>query len=399
MKDKDIFSVILILILVTLPIGFAINSTAVIFLFVFTLYRVLFKKNKVKLSIIPILLITLYVFSFLSLIWTTDIENTKEALIRFLSYLVIPLSFIFNSDIKVDKHKIICFFLKSLVLFAIYCLVLGLIKSLKNSDISYLFYHKLSNNFKELNAIYLSAYTSFVICFLIHKKNKSKLDKIIFLLLGIFLILLSSKIIIFITFLIVLFFFVGKLKYEKVKFQRLLLVLGISLFFLMAMSNLSKRVKIEFEKTKIEEVLSKKDFGHVYLWTGSGLRAFQTKVFFEILKENEKLLLGFGLNNSQKSLNNKYKEYNLYPGFFGYNYHNQYIQTFAELGLIGFSIVLILLFLIIRNAIIYKDYFLLCFIIIILAVCFTESFLWRQRGMIFFITTTLLLIKTKRIST
>ena len=173
-------------------------------------------------------------------------------------------------------------------------------------------------------------------------------------------------------------------------------MLSISIVFLFASSNISKRFKVEFEKTKINQVLNKKEFGPVYLWTGLGLRVFQTKAFVEVLQEQKKVFLGFGLNNSQNALNNKYKEYKLYPGFLNYNYHNQYIQVFAELGVIGLSLLLLISFLILKNAIKHKDYFLLSFIILILVVCITESFLWRQRGMIFFITITLLCTQKKK---
>jgi O-antigen ligase len=108
--------------------------------------------------------------------------------------------------------------------------------------------------------------------------------------------------------------------------------------------------------------------------------------------------LGSGLHNSQEDLNNKYKEYNLYPGFLNYNYHNQYIQIFAELGIVGLILFLMILFVILKEVINTKDYFLFSFIIITLAVCITETFLWRQRGMVFFIIISLLLSRSKKLS-
>ena len=109
--------------------------------------------------------------------------------------------------------------------------------------------------------------------------------------------------------------------------------------------------------------------------------------------------MGSGLNNSQEDLNNKYKEYNLYSGFLNYNYHNQYIQIFAELGFVGLTLFLMILFIILKEAINNKNYFLFSFIIITSAVCITETFLWRQRGMVFFIIISLLLSRSKKLST
>ena len=164
----------------------------------------------------------------------------------------------------------------------------------------------------------------------------------------------------------------------------------VLLLFFLASFNFYNRVEKEFYKTKINEVLTKKEFGHVYDWTGSGLRIFQIRAFAEILLDKKKYLFGLGLNNSQKSLNDKYNEYDLYPGFQNYNFHNQYIQILSELGFIGLLIVGSIFITMLKQAISNKDYFLLSFIFLILFVLMTESFIWRQRGMVFFITVMLL---------
>jgi O-antigen ligase len=396
-KSYNSTEVFLILVLVTLTLGgHAINSNAVILFFLASLCNLILNKPKIKFNRTAFLFIGFYTLCVSSLLWTDNLNDTKTGLIRFLSYLVLPLAFAFNSNRTIDKDRIIELFAKILVLIAGFAIFTGLINSLVNSDISHLFYHKLSGNLGDLNAIYLSVFVSLGIIFFLVKKEKSKFELFCLVFLGLFLVLLSSKLIISTTFVIILFYFFKNRKYKQLKLKYFFLIAIISIIFLFASSNLLKRVKIEFEKTKISEVLNEKDFGHVYIWTGAGLRLFQIKAFTEILKEQKKVILGFGLNNSQNSLNNKYKEYNLYPGFLNYNYHNQYIQVFSELGIIGLVAFLLTLFFILKNAIIYKDYFLLSFIILILVVCITESFVWRQRGMVFFIIISLLCSKRKR---
>lgn len=396
LKGYNISEILLITILISTFLGgHAINSIAVILFFLVSLYFLITNKPKLKFSKTAGVFILFYVICILSLFWTDNLENTKTGLIRFLSFLVVPLAFIFNSDVSFNQKKIIDIFSKSLVFFGLYAIVIAVLKSFIKSDFSYLFYHKLSNNLGDLNAIYLSVFVFLGISFFLQKKEKSKIDFFYLLFLIFFLILLSSKLIISISFLMVLFFLLKKKKYKKINLKYFFLIIGIALLFLLASSNLSKRVKVEFEKTKITEVLNKKDFGHVYIWTGVGLRLFQIKAFLEILQEEKRMFLGYGLNNSQNSLNNKYKEYNLYPGFLNYNYHNQYLQIVAELGVLGLCLMLLIFSLILKDAIIYKDYFLLSFIILILVVCITESFLWRQRGMVFFLVISLLFSKKK----
>ena len=396
-KSFNVFEILLIIILISLPIGgYAINSIAVILFFLVALFKYFVGKQKITFNRTSVLLIGLYILCLLSLLWTDNLGETKAGLERFLSYLVLPFAFSLIYNERINKEKVIEVFAYSLVLVAVYCLFLGTLTAILKSDISYLFYHNLSSHLSKLNAIYLSVFISLGICFFLNKKEKSKLEISCLALLSLFLILLSSKTIITTTFVLGFIFFLKNKVYKKINFNYILVILSVTMLFLLASTNILNRVKLEFEKTKISEVLEKKDFGPVYLWTGVGLRVFQARAFFEILQEQKHIFLGSGLNNSQKLLNNKYKEYNLYSGFLNYNYHNQYLQIFAELGAIGLCLLLLILSFSLKEAIIFKDYFLFCFIILILVVCITESFLWRQRGMVFFITISLLYSKRKR---
>ncbi|MDP5092862.1 MAG: O-antigen ligase family protein [Polaribacter sp.] len=392
----NILEILLILILVTLPLGgFAINSIAVILFFIASILNYLKNKPTLVFSKIFYSFFAIYSLFLLSLVWTDNLQNSLDGLVRFLSYLVLPIAFLLNSNLTFNKEKVVGFFSKSLVFYAIYCVLLGAIKALIHNNFSYLFYHELSGNLSNLNAIYLSVFTSFGISYFLFKNDKSRFDKFGFAFLSFFLVLLSSKIIIITTFLGFLLYFLKKINIRKINVRYLLLIIGFSIVFGFSSSNLKERIQIEFEKTNLQEVLTKKDFGHVYLWTGTGLRIFQIKAFIEILKEQKKGFLGLGLNNSQKYLNDKYEEYNLYPGFLNYNFHNQYIQIFAELGLVGFLLFSTLFYCLLKNASINKDYFFMSFIFLILVVCFTESFLWRQRGMVFFILISLIFSQRK----
>jgi O-antigen ligase len=396
-KNYNIFEVLLALILITLPLGFAVNSISIILFLLITIYSAIVKGFKLEFNTLNILFLGFYILCLCSLFWTNNLETTQEGLIRFLSYLTIPLAFILNNT-KIRSNVVFNAFSKSLVVYGVYALALGVLKALQNKDIGYLFYHKLSNNLSNMNAIYLSVFMSFGIAYFLNKKIKSKFDVSCVIFLSLFLILLSSKTIITITLFISLTLIFKKFKFKKISLQNKVIIVVVFLVLSIASLNFLNRFKSEFDTTKIVEVLHKKDFGHLYVWSGLGLRIFQIKAFTEILVEQNNFFLGSGLNNSQKSLNEKYLEYNLYPGFLNYNYHNQYIQIFAELGFVGLGLLLLIAFLILKDGIKHKNYFLISFIILILVVCITESFLWRQRGMVFFITITLLFNQRKKYS-
>lgn len=388
-----------LLVLVSLPLSFLTNSISIILFLLVGLQQILVKKGKVKISNIELLYIGLYMLFVSSLFWTDNFYLTQKSLTRFLPYLVLPIAFSFNKNNIKEKNIILSLFSNFLIFIACYCLFFAAVNYFKNQDINSFFYHNLSSNLSSLNAIYLSVMISFSLVLFFNKKNKSKQDNFKLIFLCLFLILLSSKIIILFTFLLLLVHFLYHQKFFRktsFKLKKTLIVFSTLLFFLFASSNVIKRVKKEYNKTNIEDVISKKEFGDVYLWTGTGLRVFQAKAFFEILKEQKKYFFGLGLNNSQSKLDKKYKEYKLYHGFYDYNFHNQYIQITMELGLIGLLTLLFLFFNLLKNAVYNRDFFQFYFTLLIITVCITESYLWRQRGMVFFIAISLLIFKTNQ---
>lgn len=107
-------------------------------------------------------------------------------------------------------------------------------------------------------------------------------------------------------------------------------------------------------------------------------------MFTEFLDEEPIFWQGFGLNASLNKLVEKEKKYNVYTGYGSLNFHNQYIQNFAELGFIGFVLLILMLFVNIKNAFQSKDFMHITFAVLMISLFLTESFLWRQRGVVFF---------------
>ena len=92
-----------------------------------------------------------------------------------------------------------------------------------------------------------------------------------------------------------------------------------------------------------------------------------------------------------KKLEEKGIHYNVFQGndeVEGYqkkNFHNQYLQTFAELGVVGFILLLLILGVNLKNALKNKDFLHIAFAILMISLFLTESFLWRQTGALYFI--------------
>jgi O-antigen ligase len=109
-----------------------------------------------------------------------------------------------------------------------------------------------------------------------------------------------------------------------------------------------------------------------------------------MINEDNIFWRGYGLNASYPKIEAKGIKYNVYlgkgssKGYQKMNFHNQYIQNFAELGVVGFILLLVMLFFNIKNAIKSKDFVHFTFAILMISLFLTESFLWRQRGVVFF---------------
>ena len=243
-------------------------------------------------------------------------------------------------------------------------------------------YHYLVDIF-DLNAIYISVMTALSLLFVLFYKRKSLWNIITLLILSLFLVLLSSKNNIAITSICVIIgLLISNVKSIKKWWGLALFVFGIAavLFY----GPLNKRWNVETE-SNIEEAWTADAFSDVYPWTGTTIRVFQARVFYELFQEDGVWLTGYGINAVQDKISEKQNDYHLYCGYNIYNFHNQYIQTFAELGVLGFILLLGLFYILIRIYWRHKEPYVLFMILVMGFVFLTETYIWRQRGMFHFL--------------
>ena len=214
---------------------------------------------------------------------------------------------------------------------------------------------------------------------------------IVIVLIALFLIMLTSKNMITMTAIAGILGW-GLTKKLNLKRWIIMIILGIGLATVLFYSPLKNRWHQELG-SNINEVLTSESFDLHYPWTGTTLRVFQTRVCYELIDEQKAFLNGFGINASQKKIAEKQEQYQLYCGFNTYDFHNQYVQAFAELGIFGLLLLLLLLFVILKDYLKHKEIISFFFFIIMASIFITESYLWRQRGMIFFLVIYCLLIK------
>ena len=400
-RENNLFVVLISLVLITIPLPYGINSTAIITFAFFSVVEFIYTR-KIYLNRNLFLPILLYVLMLLSVFWTIDLQTTKTALVKELSLLGVPICFLFLNFKEEIKSKVIAVFSYSMTVYSLYYLINALIRYIITQDSAVFFYHNLVT--LEVNAVHVSVYLSLSCVFLLLKINKSIYDKLAILLLLFTIILLSSKNVIVTFFLILTIYFL--FYKQKVLQTKYVFLAGIVLigFLIFTPNKIKERFLVEIESNAnqktiatefnngivynvtIKDAWEKETFQKNDFFPGTALRVYQARVFFELLVEENIFFQGYGLNASWEKLKQKRIEHNLYEGYEKFNFHNQYIQNFAELGVFGFVILILILVVSIKNAINNKDFIHFSFTILMISLFLTESFLWRQRGVVFFTT-------------
>lgn len=403
-----------LLLLLSIPYPVWINN---IFLTLFILSSIKsYNKKKSYFSITLLLPILLFGLMCLSFFWSIDAKDTLDAIQKELILLLVPLAFIINKDFtSIQRKKAYSYHSYSMVLLAIFFLIRALFRYFLTNDVRVFFYHG-ENDLdyglvpKLLNAIHVSVFVAIGFFYFISKEIKSKFDYCASALLFGFILLLSSKNIILVVILLSLihFFYFSKSSH-KLRLRNLI-VFSLLVLLVFSYSTIKNRLAYEFQAhtkkslsanvlegipknvhfVSVKEAWQNKTFTPNDYFPGTAFRVYQFRIFTELISEYNVFFTGFGLNASYPKIEEKATQYNLYkgsdvdPGYQNKNFHNQYIQVFAELGVFGFIILIIILLINLKNAFKTKDFVHFAFAILMISLFLTESFLWRQRGVVFF---------------
>ena len=275
---------------------------------------------------------------------------------------------------------------------ALFLITLATIHFFHFRNFSRFFYHAIVAPM-DLNAIYVSVMVSLSGLFLLFTQRKTLFTIGLLLIHAVFLILLSSKIIIVITALIAVYGIIRSFSRKKILVLLSILVVGILLLFTTS-NPVRDRFEREISVSNIKEVMECERFNKVYDWTGTTIRLFQARIFKEMMDENDAYLTGFGINNSKDKIIEKQEHYNLWQGYYEYNFHNQYIQAFAELGIFGLLFIFTLLGALLREYMRTRDIMVLSLFLIAAVIFLTETYIWRQRGLYHFLILFCLLLKS-----
>jgi len=395
---KKLLVFLLSLVAITIPMGNVYNSIAIIF---FVLLSVLSVRGQ-DVSFRSVLLwpVLLFLLMMASVLWSVNCNASIKALGKEASLIFIPLAFFLNRRLgRRSVDDILKNYSIGMCIFGLYCIIRAMVRYMATGNADVFFYHELAG--VGLNAIYLSVLFSLALFEFLSKRHKTITGNISMLFLLVMVFLLSSKNIIAIdVFLIISYylFFSGLAKKARIT--------AIATFCIIAalLGYYGKIYQRFIHETETGTIVSTAGIHNVTIgeawhndkfsandyFNGSAFRTYQIRIFTEMLQEDPILFTGYGLNNSSIKVEAKGVEHNLYHGNdenVGYNklnFHNQYVEAFADLGIFGFLIIFIMAVINVVNGIRQKYFVHIAFAILMISLFLTETFLWRQRGVVFF---------------
>ena len=318
-----------------------LNSMLAIFI---SIYWLFFLKKKFSLfsqrSRMIILFSSLYLIGIAGLIYTSNMTKGMTVLQKQSAILFFPLVFGTTSVLSSQYlKKIINHYLIATGLACITGLSIGLYNFSTNGGIEAITGRGLLY-FHAFNPIVMGLYCLLALIYIFTydlagvEKRKTGLI-ILSVILSVFILLLSVRIIIFSWFLLVIFFI---WKYLKEKYQRIIFSIGLLLLFVISGLTITPLKKKWTELVNFSgenSIVLDKDSSLGRGWGGTAIRVAIWKCSADIIKDH--WLLGVGTGDIQDSLQQAYENRKFYfaSRYNQYNAHNQYLQFAVGFGIPG----------------------------------------------------------------
>jgi O-antigen ligase len=407
----DVKNLIYFLVFVTMPFSILINGY-LISSFVLGLIIIYLKSNykndiaqNRQILILSISFLSFYLLEFFSIIFFATGESEfyrleKHLIISLFPILILLLKLEISDTTFKRAMKLFVLAILLICLFSEYHNLL----SLKNDGkpIIHLFRWRYSGNniikYFPISSNYLSLYIGVAIVFLL-KQNGEGLKRFqnvtniffIFFLLFVLLHLAARSIIIAVgvSIVLIVFKYIAKTKISKALFLSVF-ILSIFLTF-----NNFRYLNTKFTKNTFDNPDNLQ--GKSIIEAVPRLARWKSI----LIKSDQIGFTGVGVSDAQKFISTCYLESGLIVAFDNrYNAHNQFIQTYVELGVLGLIsltfIFLVPLWSFAREG----DYYSLSVVLIFLFFGFTESFFLRQKGIVLFtiLAFSMLLIKQSKLA-
>ncbi|MDC0007148.1 O-antigen ligase family protein [Winogradskyella sp.] len=325
-----------------------------------------------------------FLLVLISLIYTNNLDRGIGYLTTTMPFIILPLIF---STIKIERSELKQLFkgyiiwLFILILFSELTIIINI---LNNGDSLFLLFRK-DYSYITLGEVigihppYMVLLMSFPIFYIIEKFEKTGINKYlqIFILLVFFfyIIHLSSRLpmvsVLSISFLLI---------YKKLNQKIGIIKSIISLIAILILTSLIL-YNIRSTRYRFQELFGMQYANGIYI-KSAPLKIFQWTAG---LKANNNLIVGNGMGDANNDITKSNYNEGLYKFVeLKYNAHNQYIQTFVGIGILGvLCLFFILYYFLVSNSSSYLSLTSKAFFVYLLVVFLTESYLERHHGLVF----------------
>ncbi|MCF8296756.1 MAG: O-antigen ligase family protein, partial [Saprospiraceae bacterium] len=334
--------------------------------------------------------ILLYLMYLTGMLYSANLEYGSLDLGIKLSFVVFPIIFLtINQDFIEEKQykSIFSAFIIGCFISSIICLANAFYGYITTGK-EHLFYYTYLSVFHHPS--YLSMYINLCIIILIARifNKESKFttlqvisNSLLLFYLFVFVILLTSRsgiiglILVYFVGIVYLIFVKRKI---LISIVILLSISLISFYSFKFLSYMSSRLT-----TTAEEMSGDKEIDKNSKYYNTNTRLLTWESALEIIKEHP--VVGVGTGDARDELTNKYNEKEILPMLKKYlNVHNQFLQTFLTVGIIGFILLALSIIIPFINAIKNRDLILFVFVMLIVLNFAVESMLEVQAGVIFY---------------
>jgi len=399
-----LFQLCLLLTVITLPFHRSIGGLVWGGLVLTWLIYFRFKTSIVKQIVsnpMAVLLMAFLLLYVIGLIYANDFGYGIKVLERKTTFLIFPI--VMSGLIYLPKkfsERILWYFIYGMAASSILCLLIAFYRTISSGSINFInpenlivennfLYHRLSSAI-DIHAVYYSMFIAFALILVInHLLENYKLlhykriilNIVLVLILGTMIFLLKAGIIaigFFVAFLIVVTNHILKREYLSLRSKVFYFVLIFSATFFASIIVI-KKVGPQEEYFSYDMKIVPPDQG----WNSINLRLAKWDVAIQAIKDH--WITGVGTGDLKSTLD----EYYLGNGFeFAYlehfNTHNQFLQTFLTIGILGFLVLISLFIFGIYTSLKNRDLVLFIFLILFGLFSISESTLATNKGIVAF---------------
>ncbi len=354
-----------------------------------------FKQNRI-LQFLP----AIYLLYVIGLIWTENFKYAGLDLQIKAGFLLLPL-FIGTLDLSAKEfRKTTIFFIFGCALACLLLLANAFVSFVETGNHTAFFYISYSSLL--MHPTYISMYLTMAILFLLQRMYDTSKEQhlkyysagILFFFVQLFqLSARTSLAVSLLTFLLAAFFYLRKgeiLPIKKRHFVFILLFSTLSYFALQGFNNRFNQVSNAMTSTPADQVQSEYNSttGRMEIWKES----------MEILQDN--WLIGTGTGDVKDELMKTYEKHQFHYALEKkLNAHNQFLQIWLTLGIVGLLLLIWSLALPIYRLKSQGQPLFALFALVIILNSMTESILEVQKGVLFFVFFYSLLVAGKEIHT